>query len=309
MESKMVRRQPQRVDADVEQQLPRLPPEVERIPVAKWVQVQVYLPKWDYITKLSSCKPGFRCQTQNEWVIGPNLAVDRTRIKNETESHQPMYIEQQYQTFSGDEKSTVQAFCKSGFNIFQDVPMHKNLYGDFPDPKADRSQTASVCAATPAPASNLPAENGKTIRWGMSKEQVKQIEDANPPMAILEPNEGGPDYLIYRNDSAQYNSRTCYYFTDGKLVETREDVEDGYAPSEYNDRLNELTEKFGQPVKQDVELRPEKPDARLNSPPVKSVTFVSPDTVILVVSYGNGKGEGPYSVISLDRTQPQLVAR
>jgi len=197
-----------------------------------------------------------------------------------------------------------------------DVPSALRVsYRTGSDPVARNPVTGFRCGgemlATPSPASDLPVETKPAPRmhWGMSKEEVRQIEEALPHDAIIEPNEVGVDYLIYRDDSAQISRRTCYYFTDGKLVEIREDVEDGYMPSEYNDRLNEFTKKFGQPVKQDVELRPEKPDARLNSPPVKSVTFVSPDSVTLVVSYGNDKGEGPYSVISLDRTQPQLVAR
>ena len=310
-EDAIAQRERQAMAAEAQQQAPRLPPELERMPVANWVQVKVYLPKSDYITKLSSCKPSFRCETQSGWVIGPNLAVDKTRITNETESHRPMYIEQQYETFSDNEKAAVQAFCKAGFNIFQDVPMHKNMYGDFPDPNADRSQAVSVCVVTPPPKPNSTAETGldRRMHWGMSKELVKQIEDANEPMALLAPNEVGPDYLIYRYDSAHTSSRTCYYFTDGKLVEIREDVEGVSMPAESNSKLNDLTKEFGQPVNLDVEFRPVKEDQGLNFQPVKSVTFASPTDVIVFVSYGDEMGVGPYSVISLDRSQPQLVAR
>lgn len=165
-------------------------------------------------------------------------------------------------------------------------------------------------AAPPAIGSSpVPDSSGNTdvdpqVRWGMSKDQVKQIEDALEHSAIIAPNEVGADYLIYRDDSAQFNRRTCYYFTEGKLVEVREDEEDGNLASDYDDRLKDFTKKFGQPVKQDVKLN--NPDK--DFPPIRSATFVTPPSVIVVVSF-NGPGGNPYSVISLDRSQPQLVAR
>ncbi len=302
MESKMVRRQPQRVDADVEQQLPRLPPEVERIPVAKWVQVQVYLPKWDYITKLSCCKPGFRCQTQNEWVIGPNLAVDRSRIKNETESHQPMYIEQQYQTFSDDEKATVQAFCKSGFNIFQDVPMHKNLYGDFPDPHADRSQAVSVCVVTPTPASNLPADNDQGMRWGMSKEEVLQAFHrmaANDPDMKLE--EVDTNAFVCRGHAMGIRDNNWYYFKEGKLVETRT-INLDYPDSWYDETLEKLKKDYGQPVQGSIPP---------NLKPIRSDVFVSPRSLIILIvdKPEDCNGGACVSEIYLDSSQVGLAVR
>lgn len=147
------------------------------------------------------------------------------------------------------------------------------------------------------------------IHWGMSMQEVKQIEDASPPGWTLEPNQVGADYLIYRHDSAHFNWRTCYYFTEEKLVEIREDDEDGNLPSAYDDRSTEFIKKFGQPISQEVDLSSVTVRNAENFQPIKSVTFTSPTSVIVVVSYADMSGEASYSVISLDKSQPHLVAR
>jgi hypothetical protein len=177
-----------------------LPPEQERIPVAQWLQVKVYLAKVNYTTKLSSCKAGFRCQIDNQWAMGPRFAMDKTVFPDVDATHRPMYIEQNYETYSDDEKSTIQAFCGQGFNILQDAPMHTNMLGDIPDPRADRSQAVSVCVTPPSPTANLPenTEVGPQVPAGQSAERTLDKEPpACPPGAARETGEDGSGYNWY----------------------------------------------------------------------------------------------------------------
>jgi formylglycine-generating enzyme required for sulfatase activity len=169
--------------------------------------------------------------------------------------------------------------------------------------------TPPASGSTPILATSADTELDRQVHWGMSKEQVKKIEDTPESTALIEPNKVGDDYLIYRNDSAHFSSRKCYYFTEGKLVEIREDDEDGNLPSDYDDRVGTFSKKLGQPTSQEVDLSSVTVRNAEKFQPIKSITFTSPTSVIVVVSYKDESGEPSYSVISLDKSQPLLVAR
>lgn len=242
-------------------------------PIGEWAQVKVYLPKLNHTTKLSSCNAGFRCITQSEWVTGPSFAYDKTVIKDENEIHQPMYIEQQYETFGEDQKATVQTFCKAGFDIFQDVPIGSvGTVGSAPDPQADRSKTVSVCVATSSPVSNSQTDDDQGMRWGMSKQEVAQIFSRDS--GDLKLDEVGSDALVYRNNAASRSDYNWYYFKEGKLVETKQVQAEGYLPSWYDERLIEMMKKYGQPLPQ---------KAPPNLEPIRSDVFSTERSLIILI--------------------------
>jgi hypothetical protein len=285
---------------------PKLPAELEQLPTASWIELKAGIPDdqsgaSSTLVKLSFCKPGFKCAVLGPYpyVKGPFCFVNQAELKNYTGPH-TVHIGG-YRALDADEKSAVQAFCQQGLNILEGIRV------DDTSLSFSHTEYVPVCDAIPASSrtSNSLAETElePRMRWGMSKEQVRQIrsEEVGGGQDVwAQPTEEGADNLIYRQDSAHFSRRFCYYFREGKLVEIRQDEEEGYMPSEYGDRVEEFTKKFGQPVKQDV---------KLSFQPIRSATFVSPNSVIVIVSYRNQSGETPYSVISLDRSQPQLVAR
>jgi hypothetical protein len=219
-------------------------------------------------------------RVKQKWIVYPAIAISILYVLWTVERQIPPFL---------------QRLRENPVSVHKPVPPQQNsvsIHEPVPPP------------ASAPPVSNLPADNIQTARWGMSVEQVKAIESATPSGPHSEPNEVGTDYLIYRNDSAHYTSRRCYYFTDEKLVEIRDDYEE---VAYYDDALQGYTKRLGQPVNLDVKLSPVNPDGNWTFEPVKSVTFVSPTDVVILVTYPSG---GPvYSDIHLDRSQPQLVAR